>query len=523
MQLDFFIQKPLPIPVLPVDDSRVKLRSTQPLAISLAREQIALKKKRGIIAAPCGFGKSIVACAFIEAAIKKGSKVWFVVDRQNLVNQMSAHLDSYNLGHAVMMAKHERWNPLNRVQVVSIQTVEKRGWDDDIDIMVVDECHANLRKSFLAFVERSPRTVIIGITATPFHPNIAKAYEFVVNPTTTNKQIAEGHLVPLRIFQCVEADMRGAKTSGGEWTDEEVKTRGRKIIGDIIATWIEKTKEVFGGPVKTIIFPSTIAHGQEIADAFALAGYNFQVVSCRDTTEEKEQVIADFKREDSQYDGLVSCGVLTRGFDCTDVQVGIMARPFRKAFSEFIQEIGRIQRSHTWSDGRVKEFGLLLDHAGNVGRFKDEMIDLFENGVSSLDNPPDAKPPRKEPTKKELKEMYCPRCHRLWDFKGDTCSCGFKRQRSSSLEAVPGVMQEVHLDGKGKKKATSKDKADFYQQLKGYALEKGKRDSWVAGIFKAKYSCWPNYYQSLPAAPCSADVRKYIVSRQIAYAQSKRV
>ena len=38
----------------------------------------------------------------------------------------------------------------------------------------------------------------------------------------------------------------------GEWTGTEVRERGRAIIGDIVTTWVEKTQEHFGGPVKTL-------------------------------------------------------------------------------------------------------------------------------------------------------------------------------------------------------------------------------------------------------------------------------
>lgn len=479
-------------PLIPASNATINLRSSQPLAISLAREEIQSGKNRLVICAPCGFGKSIVACKYIENAVLKDKKVWFLVDRQNLVNQMSDHLTHYGIEHGVTMAGHERWDSSKRCQVVSIQTAEKRGWDMGIDLLLVDEGHALMRKSFVDFVKLSPNTRIISFTATPFHKDMGKIYESVINPTTTNKQISEGHLVPLRIFQCVEADMTGAKTVGGEWSDLEVSTRGRQIIGDIVTNWHQKTMEVFGKPVKTIIFPSTIAHGEEIAAAFKSMGFNFKVVCCKDNSEEKTAIINDFKKQDSIYHGLISCGVLTRGFDVTDIQIGIMARPFRKSFSEFIQQIGRVQRSHKWEDGKIKEFGLLLDHAGNVARFKDEMVDLFENGVNNLQDPADAKPPRKEPSKQEKEDMFCPICKCLWDFKGNVCTCGYERKRKNIIENVPGKMEEVFLGGgKATKKHTVIDKQQFYSEAVEYAKRKGYDIGWAAHQYKDRYGVWP--------------------------------
>jgi len=411
-----------------------------------------------VIAAPCGFGKSVVACAFIEAAERKQSKVWFGVDRQILVNDMSAKLDQFGIDHGVMMANHWRWRPHKRVQVVSLQTIEKRGWDADIDVLIVDEAHANMRKSFKQFAAASPKTKIIGLTATPFTPGMANIYQYIVNPTTTNQQIEEGFLVPLKVYSCVEADMTGAKVVAGEWSDDEVSSRGLKIIGDIVSTWEQKTLENFGGPVKTIVFSASVAHGADIVKSFKEAGYRFEQISYLDTDPtERDKLIAAFRAPDSPIHGLVSCGVLTRGFDVTDVKCGIMARPLRKAFSEFIQQVGRIQRAH-----EGKEFGLLLDHAGNVGRFGREMVDLFENGVRSLDDAPDAKPPRKDLDEEQKAEVFCPKCGRLRVGRARTCpGCGFEWPMRSNVVAEPGELKEVML---GKKKLAD-DHRHLWEQI----------------------------------------------------------
>jgi DNA repair protein RadD len=192
MQCNLFQQpKPTPPIIQAPDDPecRVKLRSSQPLAIEMARDQLMMGNKRVIICAPCGFGKSVIACKYVENALRKNRKVWFVVDRQNLVNQMSQELLSFGIEHGVMMAGHERWWPQCNAQVASVQTLEKRGWDADIDLLLIDEVHALMRKSLMAFLDHSPKTTAIGFTATPFNPKLAKVFKAIVNPTTTNKQI----------------------------------------------------------------------------------------------------------------------------------------------------------------------------------------------------------------------------------------------------------------------------------------------------------------------------------------------
>jgi superfamily II DNA or RNA helicase len=443
-----------------------------------------------------------------------------------LVTQLSGKLAFYEIDHGVFMAGSWRFNAKKPCQVASVQTLESRGWDYTADILLYDEAHI-LRKSFIEFVEKNPDVVVIGFTATPFHKEIGKVYQAVVNPTTVNKQIEEGFLTPLRIFQCVAADMTGAKITAGEWAENEVKTRGQKIIGDIVTTWQEKTTEIFGGPVKTIVFSANIAHGQEIVDAFAASGFNFKLLTGKDDSEEKDAIIEEFRKENQQYDGLVSCGVLTRGFDVTDIQCGIDARPLRKSFSEFIQKIGRTQRCHTWSDGRKKDFGLWLDHANNVGRFLPEMLELWENGVSSLADPPDAKPPRKEPTPKEKDKIFCPKCHQLWTVKGDTCPCGYKRpKKQSTMETVAGTMREVVLNHV--KLANSR--RELWEQIVTYVQYHGKPETAEQRAYHNYRDMtgskppreWQDEFYTIPFVTISRAVKNEFTRKAIAYHKSRQ-
>ena len=493
--------------------TKINLRSSQGAAIQAARDAMKAGNGRVVIVAPCGFGKSVVASAFIEAAMQRGSKVWFLVDRQILVNDMSAKLASFGIDHGVLMSGHWRWDQSKPVQVVSIQTAEKRGWADDIDLLITDEAHANMRRAFLAFIEKSPKTKVIGLTATPFQKDMGRVYQAVINPTSTNRQIEEGHLVPLRIFQCLQADMTGAKTIAGEYSDSVVAERGRQIIGDIVSTWKEKTIEVFGGPVKTIVFTADIAHGADVCAGFAAAGFDFRQISCKTGAEDRDEIISEFRKPDSTIHGLVSCGVLTRGFDVTDVQVGVMARPLRKSFSEFIQQVGRIQRAH-----EGKEFGLLLDHAGNVARFLPEMEELFENGVTSLAEPADAKPPRKEPTKDELGDIFCPKCGVMWEKAQTTCSCGYVKKKRTAVETVPGRMVEVVLGGK----KLADNRFDLFSQLCTLAREAGYKPGWAGNQFKNIVGEWPKWsFDSTHDVAITHATRSKIRSLQIAWANRR--
>ncbi|TIW64739.1 MAG: helicase, partial [Mesorhizobium sp.] len=203
----------------------------------------------------------------------------------------------------------------------------------------------------------------------PFTDGMADHWDALVNGATTNQLLADGWLTPLKIKACVTPDMKGAKKAfTGEYDDTDAGQRGITIIGDVIHTWVQQTQKHFGGPVKTIVFSPSVAHGEELCRQFAAAGFNFQQISYLDASDnERREKIEEFRKPDSAIHGLVSCAVLTKGFDVPDVRCGISCRPYRKSFSSHVQELGRVMRI---ADG--KDFGLWLDHSGNCVTFAED-------------------------------------------------------------------------------------------------------------------------------------------------------
>jgi superfamily II DNA or RNA helicase len=167
-----------------------------------------------------------------------------------------------------------------------------------------------------------------------------------VNPTTTKELIDSKLLTPLRVFIAKEIDMDGAKKVAGEWSQAEATSRGMKITGDIVAEWIKKTHEIYGKPMKTIVFSAGVAHGQDLAKQFAEHGYNFVSISYKDDDDFKKEVIEEFGKPDTDIHGLIATDILTKGFSVDDVHIGVSARPFSKSLSSHIQQMGRVMRNH---------------------------------------------------------------------------------------------------------------------------------------------------------------------------------
>lgn len=496
----------------------VQLRPYQTNSIDALRSQIAQGKKKPILFAPAGSGKTEIACALILEAIKKGSRCAFIVDRVSLVDQTSERFGKYGISHGVMQASHWNWNPMKRVQICSAQTIEKRkGFNlSDFDLVIVDECHC-MRKFITAQIQGS-ETVTIGLTATPFTKGLGQVYNGMVNLVTTNELIAQEFLTPLKVYMAKAFDVSGMKIVAGEWSADEIANRGTAIIGDIVETWEQKVMEHFGEQVKTIVFAATVDHGAKLVAEFQAKGYDFRQISYKDGDDDaRRAVIEEFRRPDSTITGLVSCEVFTKGFDVPDVKCGISARPYRKSLSSHIQQLGRVMRT---AEG--KDYGLWLDHSGNYMRFYEDTEKVFESGLNNLDMDKLDSTPRKEPEEAEKTLVVCS-CGYVLKPSDDRCpQCG-KERRRKVVELLPGEVGEVVAKG-ANRNATWDEKANFMGELKAYEMAHGYKGGWAAHKYRAKYGVWPNDPRVKNAAPrhYSPEVANWIRSQNIRWAKSRK-
>lgn len=486
----------------------LELRPLQVPVVAAAQEAFR-RAKNVLIQAPCGFGKTELATYLLKITKKKGNRGSFIMDRISLVQQASDRFKKYDLPHGVTQAQHEDFDPFEPIQVCSLQTISgRRGWPE-AKLQIVDECHVLSAKLKERLAKRDCYT--IGLTATPFTKGLGKYFDIVINAATTNQLIREGWLVPYRVFAASEPDMTGAKVVAGEWSEKDAETRAMPIIGDVVDGYKQH-----GQGKKFIAFASSVAHAEEMQRQFMAEGVICNLCTYRQTNEEKDDVIAEFRKPDSYIRGLISIESLTRGFDVPDVEVLILARPLRKALAVHIQMIGRVLRTSA-STGKTE--AIVLDHSGNCMRFWSEVQDFFENGIDELD---DGKPKEAKSAvqKKDVRPMKCPVCFHVHDPLPTCPSCGHLHAKTREILRVPGTLEEIKGGKAAKAVATPAQKMDFYAQLRGYAATKSKSDGWILAKFKEKFKEWPARKDVPPKSP-SVETVNWIQSRNMAWAKSK--
>jgi DNA repair protein RadD len=482
----------------------ILLRDYQDFAVDKLRANIREGIKNQILCMGTGSGKTVVAAYLAAECDKKMKRLVFVVDRIALIDQTSETLDRYGIPHGIIQAQHWRFRPWERIQVASVQTLARRKWPD-ADLIVVDECHG-IHKTIADRIGKRD-TVAIGLSATPFTRGLGKHYDAVVSVVSTNKLIADNHLVPFRVFAASEPDMSGAKVTAGEWTDTEAAERSMPIVGDCVAEYLKH-----GEGRKFIAFGATVAHCEEIQRQFMAAGVVCDLYTYRTGDDARKDMVTEFKKPDSSIRGLISVAALSKGFDVADVGCIIMARPLRSSLAEHIQILGRGLRS---SPETGKLDCLILDHSGNCVRFWNQMHDFFEHGIAELD---DGARKKKEPAPpKEKASVKCSQCHCVHSAAPFCPACGYEYPpKSSNIQHVQGTLKELVASG---------DKAvlhrDVWPQIVALAHEKGKLGNWAFGIYcriAGKPDRYLDFERTQPVTP-SREVRNKVTSLLIARAK----
>ena len=471
----------------------------------------SLKKgnKRIGIAAPCAWGKTVLMADMTAGAVKKNNRVWIIVDNIELIDQTRETLDKYDIKSNVIQGIHDDTDYTGNVQVVTAQTITRRWQYFDAhpewlpDFIMIDEFHIQY-KAHEELMRMLPNVPIVGFSATPTSKGLGLKYSDLVIGTTVRQLLADNRLSPVEGYACHTPDMKGVKTSQGDYSpaDTEKKINTKKIRGDIVYNWLR-----IGENRKTLVFCVNVQHSIDVANDFADAGINTLQLDGRTNKDLRKQGIEDFRN--SEYKVLVTVGIAVKGFNVVDIGCIVDAQP-TKSLSRHIQKIGRgMRKNDIYSDC------LILDHAGNLER----------NGFPE-DYEPDAlcmdvKGESHDTQDKEKLAKPCPSCTYLIPYGVQICpKCGFKREPQSKVETEQANLTKIKkTPAQGRHKTYSKE---LHQNMWSSFLKIGKSRGHSQRLYKGYFGVWPKGYEdtvNLSTNDSDALAKRFKLGRQIAWAK----
>ena len=164
--------------------------------------------------------------------------------------------------------------------------------------------------------------------------------------------LRDGVLCPFDVIApTAEVDVEGLKVqSTGDWKPS--LTYRNALHASLGMRWRNGNgmiRERFDGePQPTVVFGVSINDAEQFAMRFQKAGYDFRVVSSRESDEHNDEVIKAFDR--GEFVGIVNCAMLSRGWDAPHVRVLVDCYPLRKSLLTLVQRYGRIMRTAEGKD-----------------------------------------------------------------------------------------------------------------------------------------------------------------------------
>jgi superfamily II DNA or RNA helicase len=485
------------------------LRPYQTGAIESLRASYRSGNKRVMLYSSTGSGKTEIAMAMIKAAIVKGKRVLFIINRVELINQTSRRFFRSKIAHGIIQGKNTRMTDSN-VMVCSIQTLAKRGYPE-ADFIVIDEAHFCAgSKAYIALIEHYKDVPISALSATPFSKGLGKAYpwgklfEDLVVATTIRELIDAGYLVDVDIYAPSKPDLSKVRTTAGDYNEKDLGEACDKpvLIGSIVDHWLKIAQ---GKP--TVCFAVNIAHSKHIVEQFKAIGVAAEHIDCYSTEDERKEIL---ERVLSGQTNIISnVGILSTGWDFPACEVMILARP-TKSLILWIQMAGRILRPF---DGKVK--ALLLDHSGTTERLGFPTDDL----PLMLDDGKPKQSTGSDPKKEKLPEP-CVKCSFMKTVH--KCPvCGFAPEKQNTVETEDGELTILTKKGQAKAaKLAGLDKQTIYSELLSIKNARGYSDGWVSHQYRDVFGVWPSGMQSICKEP-GPQILNIIKAKMIRYSKGK--
>ena len=309
------------------------------------RIEKALRLHRSVMAQmPTGTGKTYLLTAAIDSFVEDNpnTKVWIVAHRRELVSQIEETIKKF---YSYSSSKNK--SLLVSVKAMSIQWLARHynEIEEDPGMIVIDEAHHSLAKTYKEMWERFPKAKFLGLTATPCRLNgkgFTDLFDVLVQSWNIPEFISNGRLATYD-FVSIKSDgvtqrlidslqKRGAD---GDYQNKEMDMllNKRPSIERLYQSFDE-----YGKDRKGIVYAINISHAKKIMELYQEHGIKVVAIDSKTPAAERQADIEAFKKGDIQV--LVNVDIFSEGFDCPDVEFVQLARP-TLSLAKYLQMVGR--------------------------------------------------------------------------------------------------------------------------------------------------------------------------------------
>ena len=321
------------------------LRPRQEESVSKCIEALNTKGNTLLVAAT-GYGKTVVTSDIIGKL--NAERTLVIQHRDELTNQNLGTFSKLNPTIETSIVNCDNKDYSGQTIFTMAQTLSRMKNLQElppIDLCVIDEAHHAVSDSYLKIIdyakEHNPNLKIFGVTATPSRgdgKNLSRIWNNCADQVHIGELIITGLLVPPKTYQIdlgVNEKLKEVKQTLNDFNMTDVEEIMNKSVHNksVVKHWKDKA-----GDRKTIVFCSTVAHGESVLSAFLDEGINAALITGDTSEEDRKEIYSEYDYGNIQV--LISIMVLTEGFDSQPTSCVILLRPSSYK-STMIQMIGR--------------------------------------------------------------------------------------------------------------------------------------------------------------------------------------
>jgi superfamily II DNA or RNA helicase len=451
------------------------LRPYQQAAVDGVRDSFRAGRRRPLLVAPTGSGKTVIFSYVTASAAAKGNRTLILVHRAELLEQCHRSLSQMDVPHG-LIASGLTPDRSQLTQIASVQTLVRR-FDRVLppDLIVIDEAHHATAGAWASVLTQYPNARVLGVTATPQRldgKGLGQVFDDLIRGPEVTKLIDEGYLCKPVYYAPKTVDLTGLHMVAGDYNRAEVAERMDKptITGDAV---IHYRKYAEGQPC--IVFCTGIKHAEHVAQAFNASGYRFKVIDGTLAKEERARRVLDLSSGALQ--GLVSVDIVSEGFDLPCVSTAILLRP-TASLSLHLQQIGRVLRP---SPG--KQRAVILDHVGNCRRhgLAEEVRDWSLDGIR--------KRGKRGPQDDVADTRQCPECFAVHTPSPQCPQCLHVYEIKDRIpDVVEGELEELKareaIRGRKREQGTAQTLEDLIRVGKARGMKNPY--GWAHNVFRAR-------------------------------------
>lgn len=316
-------------------NNKIKLRHYQHKAILDTTTKVSENHSKIVICVPTGGGKTAIANELIRKTVENGNKCLFISHSAEINAQTSRKLTDLGVDHAFIQAGRKRVE--SQVQIAMVQSLAKRD-KPEAHLIVIDECHLSLAKTYLDIIEHYKNSIVIGLTATPERLSgepLSDIYSAIVKVISVKELIAEGSLVKPRTFITNTPDISALRIIRGEYDERESAKllNQTAVVSNIVENW-----QVHAVDRMTICFAINVLHSRAITKQFNDAGILARHVDGTTPQLERDAILESWRN--GEFLVLCNVNLYVAGLDAPEISCVLLARP-TASVTVFLQSVGR--------------------------------------------------------------------------------------------------------------------------------------------------------------------------------------